>query len=397
MINNASTNNKNDSLRIGEFVRIRQRGKKGTFIAEFQHDSQHRRISLGTKRRAAAERKARELEVQLANGTYSQAPKPQDIDEAIQQFIENKKVDQRAAKTITKYEVELKTFAAFAERHHVTKLQQITPALHDSYRAERLSRLDPYTVYNHAILLKGFTKWCESRDLIAMDPLRKVRLSEPARPNKWSPGLDVVEKLLAATAAAAEVLTERMLATLAFTGMRSGELVNLRPGDIDLEGNWILIQTRTDWTTKTKVGRKIPIHRRLKPHLLAALKSSFGRPFLFCAPRSPKYPRGDHQHSKDKLLHRVQALAADHGLPVGHEHQGFVVHSLRHFFRTFCTNAGIPERAIDVWMGHVGTRSTGAQYYQLSDEESQSQMQRVPFDRASNSVSYPTKGVTHVA
>src|SRR6185295_10841927 len=29
------------------------------------------------------------------------------------------------------------------------------------------------------------------------------------------------------------------------------------------------------------------------------------------------------------------------------------IHSLRHFFRTFCTNAAIPERVLDCWLGHA--------------------------------------------
>ncbi|MDQ3440358.1 MAG: hypothetical protein M3478_08425, partial [Planctomycetota bacterium] len=59
--------------------------------------------------------------------------------------------------------------------------------------------------------------------------------------------------------------------------------------------------------------------------------------------------------------------------------QGLVVHSFRHFFRTFCTNERIPERAVDVWMGHVGQATTGALYYQLSNQASQELMNQVPF------------------
>jgi len=75
----------------------------------------------------------------------------------------------------------------------------------------------------------------------------------------------------------------------------------------------------------------------------------------------------------------VQALARGLEIKVGHKDGGLTVHSLRHFFRTFTTNAQIPERAVDIWMGHVGNRSTGSLYYQLSEQDSQKFIQQVPF------------------
>ena len=166
-------------------------------------------------------------------------------------------------------------------------------------------------------------------------------------------------------------------------GTRSGGLMNLRPQDVHLDGNRISIRTRDDWQSKPRGSRNIPIHARLKPHPLAAMKASFGKPYIFCAPASAAYPKGDHQYSPDKLLLRVQTVAKNLGLETGHKKHGLVVHSLRHFFRTFCTNSRIPERAVDVWMGHVGKADTGALYYQLADDESQDLMKQVPFDRKS--------------
>jgi integrase len=369
-----------ERIRIGDHVHMRQRGPKRRWVAEFRHAGQHCRLSLRTARRPEAERKARELEVSLAAGTYSQAPKPQDIAAAVAQFIEAKRVDQRAHKTIVKYEAELTNFAAFAATQGVTKLQQVTPRLHDQFRAARLKTLDAYTVYNHAVLLKGFTKWCESRELLALDPLRKVRLSEPSRPPKWSPPLDVIDRLLAAADGEDDDgALARKLAVLAFTGMRSSELQMLRPQDADLVGNWVHVNVRRGWRTKTGASRKVPIHPRLRPYLVQALRASKGKPYLFCAPPSVRFPAADHYTNPKHLLERVQKLAAGLGISTGRKDDGLVVHSLRHFFETFCINNHVPQRAVDVWLGHVGDRSTSAIYYQLSDRDSQDFMAKVPF------------------
>jgi integrase len=55
-----------------------------------------------------------------------------------------------------------------------------------------------------------------------------------------------------------------------------------------------------------------------------------------------------------------------------------VLHSSRHFFETVCINAGVPQRAVDDWLGHAGDRSMSAIYYKLSDQDSQRFMKQVP-------------------
>jgi integrase len=65
-------------------------------------------------------------------------------------------------------------------------------------------------------------------------------------------------------------------------------------------------------------------------------------------------------------------------MPIGRE-SGYTLHSLRRFFETFCINSGMPQRAVDVWMGHRSDKSMGAVYYSLSDAEWQAMMAKVPF------------------
>lgn len=166
------------------------------------------------------------------------------------------------------------------------------------------------------------------------------------------------------------------LAVLAFTGMRSGELQRLRPGDVDLAGGWVHIRSRAGAETKTRESRKVPIHPRLRA-VLAILPPS-PRPWLFCASPSRKYPEGGHHISTKRLNEQFVRLVGRLGLPVGRD-DGFVIHSLRHFFETHCVNAGIPQRVIDTWLGHRSDKSMAAVYYRLRDEDSQASMSRVPF------------------
>lgn len=75
----------------------------------------------------------------------------------------------------------------------------------------------------------------------------------------------------------------------------------------------------------------------------------------------------------------MQGLAKALKMPTGRKNDGLVTHSLRHFFETHCVNSGIPQRVIDVWMGHTGDKSMGSIYYRLADKESQEFMTKVSF------------------
>jgi integrase len=188
----------------------------------------------------------------------------------------------------------------------------------------------------------------------------------------------VVDKLLVA---ADEVLAGR-LATLACTGMRVGELRNLQRQDVDLKENWIFIRNRSGAQTKTGMDRRVPIHPALRPYLDKAFKASAGRGYLFCAAPTPKYPKGDHFINERHLNTQLTRLAERVGVPAGRVNDGIVIHSFRHFFKTFCLNQGIPLMAVDQWQGHVGDRSASAMYYELSDDESQRLMSKVPFSKS---------------
>ena len=99
----------------------------------------------------------------------------------------------------------------------------------------------------------------------------------------------------------------------------------------------------------------------------------------FTAEPSKRYPDGSHhintKHLNDFFLKILTKLK----IPTGRK-DGFTIHSLRHFMRTFCVNAGVPERVVDLWLGHASDRrSVQSTYYHLTDEASQQFMRKVPF------------------
>lgn len=215
-------------------------------------------------------------------------------------------------------------------------------------------------------------KWAKKRKLIAANPIADAEVEKQRYEVRGGPSLSQVRRILAA-------LTEprhTQIAVLAFTGARAGELQRFRPEDVGLTGSWVHIRSREGARTKTGRSRKVPIHACLRP-LLEKLPRQ--QPWLFTAPPSNKYSDGSHWLSVKRLNEDFLKVLKRLGLPAGRNGHGFTVHSLRHFFETHTVNAGIPQRAVDCWLGHVGDQSMAAKYYKLSDEESQAFMARIPF------------------
>lgn len=366
------TDDEADRVRVGDRVTIYPRGAKKIWCADFWQDGAHKKQSLKTTNKKVAVERATKLAADLIGGTF-QAPLPSvTVKQAADDYIAHLRTENRAQKTVVKYRGVLGLFIAYLERNRATRLGQVTAGHLDRYRAERNATRHPKTVYCDGVIVKQLFKWAKSRKLVADNPLAEVRLNKPPLEPKAGPTLKEVNDLLAA---AGEPLRDQ-LAVLAFTGMRSGELRRLKPGDVDLAGGWVHIRSRPGAETKTRASRKVPVHPRLRA-VLAALPGG-RREWLFTAAASAKYPGGGRPISTKRLNEQFARLAEDVGLPVGRE-DGYVIHSLRHFFETFTVNAGVPQMAIDTWLGHRSNKSMAWVYYGLKDEDSQALMKKVPF------------------
>jgi len=359
-------------IRVGERITIYQRGAKQIWCADFWQDGVHRKVSLKTSNKKIATKRATKLAADLTEGTYRQAPPALTVKQAIEDYLLYLRTESRARRTLVKYKGVLGLFVAFLDVHRVTQLGRVTAGYFDKYRAERKSTRHEKTIYCEGVIVKQLFKWAKSRKLIADNPLAEIKLNKPLLEPKAGPSLEQLNTILVA----ADEPLRSELVVLAFTGMRAGELQRLRLEDVDVEGGWVNIRSRPGAETKTRESRKVPIHPRLRAVLVGLPKMR--RPWLFTAAPSKKFPDGDHHISVKRMNEQFTRLVGRLGMPVGRD-AGFVIHSLRHFFETFTVNASIPQRVIDAWLGHSSDKSMGANYYKLSDADSQSFMAKVPF------------------
>lgn len=359
-------------FRVGDRVTVYPRGKKNTYVADFWQDGKHCKVSLRTANKKVAIERATKIAADLAGGVFAAAPAPVTVRQAVDDYIASLETENRARKTVVKYRGVFELFLAFLEQTRVIKPGQVTAGHFDRFRAERRRERHPKTVTYDGVVVKQLFKWVNIRKLIHENPLADVRLNKPPMVPKEAPGLKEVDALIAA----ADPTPRAWIVVLAFTGMRVGEMQRLRPEDFDLAGGWVHIRSRPGAETKTRQSRKVPIHLRLRSVLEVLPRDK--RSWLFTIAPSPKYPAGGHHINPRRVNDRLAKLLERVGLPAGRD-TGFVVHSLRHFFETFTVNAGIPQRAVDAWMGHNSDKSMAAVYYRLRDEESQGFMAKVPF------------------
>jgi integrase len=160
--------------------------------------------------------------------------------------------------------------------------------------------------------------------------------------------------------------------------MRAGECQHLRPEDVDLDEGWIHVVSRPGAETKTGNSRKVPVHPRLRK-VLEGLSGN-RRTWFFTAQPSEKFPDGDHHINMKRMNEDFQQQLKKFGVAVGKKTNGFTLHSLRAFFKTFCIHSLVPREVVDKWMDHVGHRPVaGDGYYTLSDDVSKKFIETVPF------------------
>jgi integrase len=367
----------NNEYRVGDRVTMRLRGKKQTWIAEFNWEGKHCRQTLRTRNFKIARRRAVQLDSQLQQGLnplQHRVLKRTFIQQTTDDFLEFQKTERKRAKTRTKYNGLFKKLVAFAQTQGVTQTSEIDLSLIDRFRSARAKEVGDRSLHNDGVMLKFFFSWCVERQLMSKNPLGTRKFRRPKSKPRGGPTLEQIDLILAD----APPILAPVIAMLAFTGRRSGDCQRLQPPDVDFANNLIHVVSRPGLETKTGNSTDVPIHPRLKRILAKVPK---GKKWFFTSPVSRQFPNGDHHFNMKRANEDFKKILTKIGIPAGKKNNGFTLHSLRSFFKTHAINAGIPREVVDLWQDHAGDRrpTAGDGYYLCSPAKSQEFMKRVPF------------------
>jgi len=227
----------------------------------------------------------------------------------------------------------------------------------------------------HALLrgLRATFRWAQEEELIPADPFRKLKM--PGLPREPPPTIqpDEVAAMLRAARAGPVVLRDvAMLMCLYDTGLRMGEIIALRSGDVDMVAGMITVRAET---AKREKARVVPVGiktaRAIAAYERRARKPALpGIGTLFLSREGTPLTRSG-------LTQLTVRLARAAGLPRGHA----APHAFRRGFAVQFLRAGGDLFALQQILGHASLQMTRRYVAYLPSDIQKQHIAFSPVDR----------------
>jgi integrase len=233
------------------------------------------------------------------------------------------------------------------ERFRGKTFAQISPLLIEKYKRDlresitnRGTKFSPrYVNYHLQILFRIFSLAVERREISAEDnPCKRVKfLDEDNRRTRYL--LDEEEPRLFEQLVGERAHLRPMIIVAVGTGMRLGDQLGLRKGQVDFQRNVINVPN-----AKTGRDYPVPMNREVREALLGLARESREVEYLFVNPRTGR------PYTCIKRSFAGACAAA--------KIKGLRWHDLRHTFGTRLAQAGCSEATIAELMGHTDPKTT---------------------------------------
>jgi integrase len=203
------------------------------------------------------------------------------------------------------------------------------------------------TVHDRGIVFKQMLRWAVSRKLLAQNPFADIRLSKPVP----TPQPVLTAQQVGILLQQANAHMRPIIATLAWTGMRIGELAELRWADLQTNdhGQAFFVISEggsTPGKTKGRHSRDLPINPQLMD-VLGVLPRDGER--IFTAMPTTMYPQTGRPVNERRVLASFKQLCRKCGFE---NWRKLKLHTLRHTFASIAVQEGLSERYVLEFMGH---------------------------------------------
>lgn len=275
-------------------------------------------------------------------------------------------------KTTEQVELRLQWFIDHVAKRGARLCYEITPLDGDTLFRARCKIGHTNTAVGYFRFVKAMFAYLKSRKLVTSNPFKEVSFKRVPHTRTPKPVLEQVNKILGCL----KLQYRTEIATLAMVGCRVEALTLIGKRKVSLKSGLIEFEKPKDVNSKT-VARVVPIH----PRLLAVLHD-YSRPrskYFFSTRRSPR-SHGGGKLKSENINAAFKDACRKAGYPAGRSENGFVIHSLRGFFKSHCIMQGIPREVVDIWQGHASDDSVGTRhYFDMSIEQSIEIMNKVDF------------------
>ena len=264
-------------------------------------------------------------------------------------FLERCRGRGSAVRSVDFYRRWIGAFAAWCGGQGVGELSDVTPSLVAAWRDHCLRDLhhSAATVRVRQELVTAFLRFCTEEGYTREFP-SSIRVAKPKRERpvpRWLSDRDADRLLRVAQASGAR--DAALISLLLFAGLRVGEAVGMRIGDVQLRpdaASWVTVHAGKGMKT-----RRVPLPRRGRDALARWIRESRprGDGFLF-----PGRDGKGHLTSKAAALLverlRIRAGVAESVSP----------HQLRHTFAHRLVSRGVPLERVAELLGHSSLNTT---------------------------------------
>lgn len=239
------------------------------------------------------------------------------------------------------------------------KLGELTQTAIENFRDDLLKSRSRPLARKVFTSLKSILKASNCGHLAANVSIGREKRRRRLEAGRDFPTPDQVKRLIAAVALD-DVRRRALFLTVAFTGLRSSELRGLRWKDIDFKASQLHVRQRADRFNKIgapkseKSVRTVPVDTVTLDALREwKLKSPHSKSddYVFGT-------RTGHIISQDKILDSLTSVMKASKLTDNEGNPLYGLHSLRHFFASWCINAKdsggreLPPKAVQELLGH---------------------------------------------
>jgi len=336
----------------------------GKWYINFKDGSSWVRKSLKTSNKQIAIEKLHVVQEQEDRGLLNIPIRAEDI--SVQQFVDEYLVSCQTNHSKRTYGLEksvLNNFIKYCISKNITQLNQISLSLLENYKSMRIKKVSPSCLNRElTIFCALLSRAVQLRKLPAnplRDPAGKNMLKRLREPEKKVQSLSRDE--IKALMKAANNQWKAIIAVTISTGLRRAELQHLRWKDIDFNRNQIDVVNHTEFHTKSRKNRFIPMNkicretlRKLKQTGTYVFGLSNGKAFV---------------NNFNREFNKLRQSA-------GLKHITF--HMLRHTFASELVGEGVPLKVVQEFLGHASIRTTEI-YTHLLPSRNQAEIQKLKY------------------
>ncbi|MBI9071407.1 MAG: tyrosine-type recombinase/integrase [Melioribacteraceae bacterium] len=310
--------------------------RKGIYYVEYFDEVQQKtkRVSTKKKTKAEATKFVSELRYQIKDRL-----KPQGI--SLSQFraeYEERAEISYSAKYIKSIKLSFKMFTEFIGDPN---LNLITIRDVDGFVSMSYRRAETAAHLYHRTLKAAFNKAVDW-EYIEFNPFTKVK---PPKLIKKFPSVINHSELQKILEQVENAVLGNLYHVAYYTGMRQSELLNLKWDSIDLKNNILTVKNSTEFKTKSKKDRQIPISKTIIK-TFAILHKVKKSDYVFPNEQGYKF----HQ---DTISHRFKDAVRAAGMS-----EDIHFHSLRHSFASNLVRNGTSLYVVKELLGHTDISTT---------------------------------------